>query len=136
MKMIVLATVVAMVLLGLFGTDASVGGPMGMMMVAVIAVLAAGIHDAASHRRGPLGWIVSIAAAIAGGFAAITLVGNVMMDIVMPMLRLDGSLASSRHPVKYVVFAAMGALTVLGSWAALALVDQLRQKMTRRASHG
>lgn len=136
MKMIVLATVVAMVLLGLFGTDASVGGPMGMMMVAVIAVLAAGIHDAASHRRGPLGWIVSIAAAIAGGFAAITLVGNVMMDIVMPMLRLDGSLASSQHPVKYVVFAAMGALTVLGSWAALALVDQLRQKMTRRASHG
>ena len=136
MKMIVLATVVAMVLLGLFGTDASVGGPMGMMMVAVIAVLAAGIHDAASHRRGPLGWIVSIAAAIAGGFVAIMLVGNVMMDIVMPILRLDGSLASSQHPVKYVVFAAMGALTVLGSWAALALVDQLRQKMTRRASHG
>lgn len=136
MKMIALATVIAMLLLGLFGTDASVGGPMGMMIVAVLAVLAAGIHDAAVHQRGPLGWIVSIAAAIAGGFAAIMLVGNVMMDVVMPMLNLQGSLASSQNPVKYVLFAAMGAITVLGSWAALALVDQLRQRMMRRASQG
>lgn len=136
MKMIALATVIAMLLLGLVGTDASVGGPMGMMLVAVLAVLAAGIHDAAVHRRGPLGWIVSIMAAIAGGCAAIMLVGNVMMDMVMPMLHLDGSLASSQNPLKHVVFAAMGAVTVLGSWAALALVEQLRQKLTRRPSHG
>jgi len=136
MKMIVLASAIAMLLLGLFGTDASVGGPMGMMMVAVLAVLAAGIHDAASHQRGPLGWIVSIIAAIAGGFAVIILVGNVMMDMIVPMLNLQGSLASSQNPVKYIVFAAMGAITVLGSWAALVLVEQLRQKMMRRTSQG
>ncbi len=136
MKMIALATAVAMLLLGLFGADASVGGPMGMMMVAVLAVLAAGIYDAASNRRGPLGGITSIAAAIAGGFAAIILLGNVMMDVVMPMLHLEGSLASSQSPMKYVVFAAMGAVTVFGSWGALIIVEWLRRKMMRRVSDG
>jgi uncharacterized membrane protein YeaQ/YmgE (transglycosylase-associated protein family) len=136
MKMIALAAVVAMFLLGLFGTDASVGGPMGMMMVAVVAMLAAGIQEAASNGRGPLGWIVSIVAAIVGGFVAVMLFGNVVMEMIVPMLNLNGSLASSHNPMKYILFAAMGAITVLGSWGALQIINLLRQKTVRRASEG
>lgn len=130
MKVIVLIAAVAMVLLGLFGTDASVGGPMGMMMVAVLAMLATGIFDAASHRRGAGGWIVSIIAAIAGGFVAGILVGSVLMDMIVPMLNLNGSLASAQNPVKYLLFAAMGAIIVLGSWGALQIVNRMRSRPT------
>lgn len=130
MKVIVLAAALAMILLGLFGTDASVGGPMGMMMVAVLAMLATGIVDAASHRRGAGGWIVSIVTAVAGGFVAAILVGNVLMDMIVPMLNLNGSLASSQNPVKYLLFAAMGAFIVLGAWGALQIVNRLRPRST------
>lgn len=136
MKIILLATVVAMVLLGLFGTDSSVGGSMGMMMVAVVAVLAAGIYDAAAHARGPLGWITSIVVAIIGGFAAIIIFGPVVKEMIVSNISLKGSLASSQHPIKHVAFAAIGAITVLGSWGALAIVEWLRQVRMRRVSNG
>ncbi|QUS40288.1 hypothetical protein RPMA_16680 [Tardiphaga alba] len=134
MKMIALVAMLAMLLLGVFGTDASVGGPVGMMMVALAAMLATGIHDAAAHARGPLGWIASLVAAFVGGIAAVIVFGMGLMEAILPMLHLEGSLASSQHPLKYVLFAAMGGITVLGSWGALLIVDRLRHMTARRAS--
>jgi hypothetical protein len=127
MKIIVLVAVLGVVLLQLSGglTDASVGGPLTLMMVFVLAALAVGIHDAWSNKRGVFGWIVNIPISVVGGLVTVA-VGGLMMEEMLPGMNLEGSLVSSRHPIAYVFLAAMMILTLLGAWAALWLVNRLR----------
>jgi uncharacterized membrane protein YeaQ/YmgE (transglycosylase-associated protein family) len=119
-KTIALLSVAALLLVELSGAmpRSSVGGPLTIMLIMLIAMLAVGIHDAWTKKRGPLGWIASIIASVIGGFVAASLVGMVM-DMIRPHLHLNGSLVSSQHPLLYISLAGMAILTVLGSWITL-----------------
>jgi len=117
-KIITLIAVMAMLLLSVAMPTSSVGGPLTIMLIMLIAMLAVGIHDAWTKKRGPLGWIASIVAAVIGGFVAASLV-SLVMDMIRPHLHLNGSLASSQHPLLYIALAGMAILTVLGSWITL-----------------
>jgi uncharacterized membrane protein YeaQ/YmgE (transglycosylase-associated protein family) len=119
-KTIALLSVAALLLVELSGAmpRSSVGGPLTIMLIMVIAMLAVGIHEAWTKKRGPLGWIASIVASVIGGFVAASLV-SLVMDMIRPHLHLNGSLVSSQHPLLYISLAGMAILTVLGSWITL-----------------
>ena len=124
MKTIALLAVIAMWLQDLFGTKSSVGGPMTMMLIELLAMLAVGIYDAWSNGRGPFGWIVNIVAAMIGGFAAVALTGEVM-ETIRALMQIQGSLAKSNHPLLYIASAVVAISTVVGSWGAIRMVHRL-----------
>ena len=72
-----------------------------------------------------LGWIVSIVCSIIGGFLALAL-GSLVMEAILPLIKLDGPLATSQHPMRYISLAGMMALMLLGSWGALQIVNRFR----------
>jgi hypothetical protein len=125
MKTITLLAMMAMLVLQLSGPKSSVGGPLTIMLILFVAMLAVGIHEAWLNKRGALGWIVSIVASVNGGFVAVSF-ASMAMEMILPHLDLDGSLASSQHPLAYVLNAAMAILTVLGSWITLQIVNRFR----------
>ena len=104
----------------------SVGGPLTEMFILLLAILAVGIYGAWSERRGPLGWIVSIVASVVGGVLAITL-GSMASEKILSLVHFQGSLASSQHPLLYILSAGMAIVTVLGSWIAIQIVNRFRQ---------
>jgi hypothetical protein len=124
-KAITLLAVAAMLLVEIFGPKASVGGSMSFMLVFVLVVLAVAIYEAWSNKRGAMGWIVNLFASIIGGLVAVALIG-MGMEALLPHLHLEGSLASSQHPLKYVLVAAIAIGMVLGSWMPLWAVNRLR----------
>jgi hypothetical protein len=124
-KAITLLAVAAMLLVEIFGPKASVGGSMSFMLVFVLVVLAVAIYEAWSNKRGAMGWIVNLFASIIGGLVAVALIG-MGMEALLPHLHLEGSLASSQHPLKYVLVAAIAIVMVLGSWMPLWAVNRLR----------
>jgi hypothetical protein len=127
MRIIALVGVIGVLLLDLLDVTSkgSVGGPLTLALMFLLAMLAVGIHDAWSNKRGGLGWIVSIVCSLIGGFLAVIL-GGLIMEEVLPRLNLGGPLATSSHPLRYVAPAGVMALTILGSWAALQAVNRLR----------
>lgn len=125
MKAITLLAVAAMLLVETFGTKASVGGSMSFMLVFVLVVLAVAIYEAWSHQRGATGWIANLFASLLGGLVAVALIG-MGMEALLPHLHLEGSLASSQHPLKYVLVAAIAICMVLGSWMPLWAVNRFR----------
>jgi uncharacterized membrane protein YeaQ/YmgE (transglycosylase-associated protein family) len=127
MKYITPIAIVAIVLLQLTGAipQSSVGGPMTLAMVFLLAALAVGIHDAWSNKRRVVGWIVSIVVALVGAFLAASL-GGMFMETMLQHTNLQGSLANTRDPLLYVVSAGMMLITLLGAWIALWLVNRLR----------
>lgn len=131
MKYIALIAVAAIILIQWSGAvpKSSVGGAMTVALVFLAAALSVGIHEAWTNKRGVLGWIVSLAAALVG-FVVAGLLGGTIMDIVMgmaaPHLNIEGSLAETRHPLLYIVSAAMMLFILLGSWLALRFVNRWR----------
>lgn len=127
MKIIALVAVAAILLVQFSGAvpKSSVGGPMTLFLFFVLGMLATGIHEAWSQRRGILGWIVSIVVAVVGGLVAAFL-GGMIMDVVLSTLKLEQPLASSGHPLLYIASAGMMIFTLLGSWLALKAVNRLR----------
>jgi uncharacterized membrane protein YeaQ/YmgE (transglycosylase-associated protein family) len=102
-KTIALLAVVAMLLLALGGPRSSVGGPLTIMLVLFIAMLAVGLYEAWLKKRGALGWIVNIVASVVGGFVAASL-GSMVMGMILSNLQLEGRsrprviLCSISHP--------------------------------------
>lgn len=127
MKIITLLTVMAVLLIFLTGmiSQSSVGGPLTLMLIFFLAMLAVGIYEAWQKKRGALGWIVNIPVSVIGGFVAAGL-GSMAMETILSGLHFEGSLASSQHPLLYILSAGMAILTVFGSWAALQIVNRLR----------
>lgn len=127
MKIIVPVAVAAILLLDFAGAvpDSSVGGPMTLLLACFVAALVVGMHEAWSNGRGFLGWIVSGIAALIGGFVGVSAFGMIM-ESVLVHLNLEGSLASTRHPLLYVASAGMMLITLLGSWLALLIAGRLR----------
>jgi hypothetical protein len=56
---------------------------------------------------------------------AAALVG-MAMETIIPHLHLEGSLASSQHPLLYISSVAIAILTVLGAWIPLQIVNRFR----------
>lgn len=127
MKMIALLAVIAMLLVDIFGPKESVGGAMTMGMVVILIVFVVGIYEAAANKRGLLGWIVNIVTVIVGGFIVINIVG-LLMELIIPLLHLDGSLAKSGHPIKYLLTAGIAIFVVLGTWAPILIINRWRDR--------
>ena len=125
MKTITLLAVVAMLLVGLLGSESSVGGPMTMVLVAFLIMLAVGIYEAWSNGRGPAGWIVNIVLSVIGGIVAVSLTGMAMEEIIT-QIHFEGRLAVSHHPMRYITEVAMAIFTVLGSWIPLQIANRFR----------
>ncbi|MCP3374396.1 hypothetical protein [Bradyrhizobium cajani] len=125
MKTITLLAVAAMLLLDLIGPKSSVGGSMSFVLVLVLVILAVAIYEAWSRKRGAVGWIVNVCASALGGLLVVALIG-MAMETMLPYLHLEGSLASSRHPLKYLLLAAIATVMVLGSWLPLQIINRSR----------
>lgn len=129
MKTITALTVAAMLLVAFSGPKSSVGGPMTMMLIVFIAMLAVGICEAWSQKRGAFGWILNIILSLIGGFAAVSF-GGTAIEKILSHLPIEGSLMSSQHPFLYIFLyissAAMAILAVLGSWIPLQIANRLR----------
>ena len=114
-----------MLLVGLLGSESSVGGPMTMVLVAFLVMLAVGIYEAWSNGRGPAGWVLNIVLSVIGGIVAVSLTGMAMEEIIT-QINFEGRLASSHHPMRYVAEVAMAIFTVLGSWLPLQIANRFR----------
>jgi hypothetical protein len=131
MKYITLISVAAIILIQWSGAvpKSSVGGAMTVALVFLAAALVVGIHDAWTNRRGVLGWIVSIVTAFVG-FVVAGLLGGTLIDMFMgiavPLLKIEGSLAETRHPLLYITSAATMLFILLGTWLALQFVNRWR----------
>ena len=127
MRIITLIAVTAILLLELSDAlpKSSVGGPMAMMMIFFLAVLALGLYEAWSQKRDVLGWIVSIVASVVGGFLG-SAVASVILEIMLSYLSLGVPLAESQHPLRYIASAGMMLLALLGSWIALRIANRYR----------
>lgn len=127
MKVIAPAAIPAIVLIDIAGLipTPSVGGPLALLLIVLVAMVAVGIHEAWTNGRGILGWIVNIAAALVGGIAG-ALAAGMTMDVLLSHLQLDGPLATSRHPLRYLSSAGLMTLTLAGSWLALTIVNRFR----------
>ena len=127
MRIITLIAVTAILLLEFSDAlpKSSVGGPMAMMMIVFLAVLALGLYEAWSQKRDVLGWIVSIVASVVGGFLG-SAVASVILEIMLSQLNLGVPLAASQHPLRYIASAGMMLLALLGSWIALQIVNRYR----------
>lgn len=125
MKLITPIALIAILLLTHAMPDSSVGGPLTLMLAFVLAALVVGFHEAWLKKRGVLEWIVSIVVAVVGGFLGASL-GGLALEAILPSLQLEGSLASTRHPMLYVSSVGMMLLTLLGAWLALWIVNRFR----------
>ena len=125
MKIITVIAVMVMVLIDLSDAipKSSVGGPMTMMMIVLLAVVALGLYDAWSQKRGVLGWIVSIVAAVVGGFLGAAVASGIL-GTMLSYLNLGVPLVESQHPLRYIASAGMMLLAMLGAWIALQFVGR------------
>ena len=128
MKYIAPIAVLAILLVQFSGVvpQSSVGGPMTIALVFLAAALAVGINEAWTKKRGVLGWIVSIATSLAGGFFAASEIGDLVVGPMLALLNPGSSLAATGGPLLYVSLAGMMLLTLLGSWIALQIVNRWR----------
>jgi hypothetical protein len=127
MKYIALIAVIGILLLQLTGAIplSSVGGPMTLALAFFAALLAVGIHEAWTKKRGVLGWIVNIVVSLVGAFLAANL-GGMVMGIMLSLVNPDKSLAATGGPLLSVALAGMMVVTLLGSWGALWIVNRWR----------
>ena len=125
MKIIALLAVIVCLLFDIFGTKSSVGGPMTDLLIAFVTMLIVGIYEAVSEKRGPLGWIVNIVAALVGGFVGIWLF-SIVLETTMTLIHFEGQLATSTHPLRYIASAGIAIFTVLGSWIPLKIINRFR----------
>lgn len=123
MKIITLLAVLAVVLVDVFGSKSSVGGPMTDWLVSVLVMLAVGFHQSASNKRGPLRFLANIVLAIVGGMVGLWVM-SIALEAAMDLVHFQGKLATSNHPLRYIADVAMPLFTVLGSWMAIQIVDR------------
>ncbi len=127
MRIIAPAAVAAVVLIDVLGgiPASSVGGPLILLLISVIAMLAVGVHEVWASRRGVGGWILSIILALVGGIGG-AFAASIILEAILPYLHLEGLLATSRHPMRYLSTAGMMLPVLAGSWGALQSVSRLR----------
>ncbi|WP_296578840.1 hypothetical protein [Phreatobacter sp.] len=102
---------------------ASVGGPLTIGAVILGIILAVGIHEAWTRRRGPFGWLVNLLVATIGGLLGAQL-GGFAAAMSLPY---TGSLAAAGGVVFAVALVASVLCAIAGAWAAIELVNRWRQ---------
>ena len=127
MRTIVPVAVAAIVLIDVLGGIpwSSVGGPLTLLLISIVAMLAVGVHEAWASGRGIGGWILNIILALAGGIAGAFAAGMIL-EAILPYLHLNGPLATSRHPMRYLSAVGMMLLVLAGSWGALQIANRVR----------
>lgn len=127
MKIIALLALLAVTLLGLSGAipHSSVGGPMTLLMVFLLAALIVGLYEAWSKKRGVLGWIVSIIAAVVGGILGAA-AGSPLFDAALTIIKPQGALFETKSPLFFVLLNVQMIFTLLGSWITLWVVNRFR----------
>ena len=128
MKIIALFAVAVILLVDVFGSKSSVGGPMTDLVVSLLIVLAVGIYESRSKGRGPLGWAVNIVLAVVGGMVALSLMATAL-ETIMTAIHFEGKLTTSHHPLRYIADVAIPVVTVLGSWIPLQIVNRIAQRL-------
>lgn len=104
----------------------SVGGALVIAAAAILGSLAVAIHEAWTKRRGVLGWIVNIVVSFAGALLIAPLAGGVMVALLLPFMDGASSLAAAGGARMSVALSGQMALTLLGSWGALWLLNRWR----------
>jgi hypothetical protein len=125
-KTITLLAMAAILLVDVFGSKSSVGGPMTDLLVSFLVMLAVGIYE--SWGRSPLSWIVNIVLAIVGGLCALSLMG-MTLEMAMSAIHFEGKLATSDHPLRYIADVAMPVFTVVGSWLPIRIVNRIALRL-------
>lgn len=127
MKIIALLALLTVTLIGFGGAipQSSVGGPMTLLMVFLLVALIVGLYEAWSKKRGVLGWIVSIIAAVVGGILGAA-AGSPLFDALLTIIKPQGALFETRSPLLFVFLNGQMIFTLLGSWIALWLVNRFR----------
>lgn len=87
-----------------------------LLLAGAALAAAVGLYEAFKHKRGVMGWIVSIVASVVGG----VLVGAALPQLVILALRPDGPAAL------YFGLAGVVAGVLVGSSAALSIVNRFR----------
>ena len=126
MKTITLLTVLALFLVAWDAPQASVGGPITIFAVLLVAMVAVGVLEAWQKKRGALGWIVNIVVALFAGIVAAN-IGSTLIEMIILRVHFQGSLMSSQSPLLYLFMAGLAILTVFGSWIALQGVNRFRK---------
>jgi len=128
MKYIMPIAVIGILLLQLTGSIplSSVGGAMVIAVAVLVGTLAVAIHEAWTKKRGVLGWIVNIVVSFVGAFLVAPLGGMVMVMLLFPFMDGSSSLAAAGGPQMSIALAGQMAITLLGSWGALWLVNRWR----------
>lgn len=98
---------------------------MTIAAVVFIAVLAVAIHEAWSHKRGVLGWLVNVPIALVGAYLAAELGGLVMGTLLM-LVKFEGSLAQTQGPLLYASLILMVLFPLLGAWGGLQIANRFR----------
>ncbi len=128
MTYIVLMAVIGILLLQWNGAipQDSVGGAMVIAAAVFIGALAVAIQEAWTRKRGVLGWIVNIVVSFAGAFLVAPVGGLAMVILLAPFMNGASSLAAAGGPQMSIALAGQMAITLLGSWGALWLVNRWR----------
>jgi len=128
MQYIMLIAVIGVLLLYWAGAIplASVGGAMVIAMAVLVGTLAVAIHEAWTKKRGVLGWIVNIVVSFVGALLVAPLGGMVMVMLLFPFMDGSSSLAAAGGPQMSIALAGQMAITLLGSWGSLWLVNRWR----------
>jgi hypothetical protein len=127
-KTITLFTVAAILLMDLFGSKSSVGGPMNDLLVAFAVMLAVGTYEA--WGRGPVGWLVYSILAVIGGVGALFFV-SLAIEATVSALRFQGRLAALVPPLRTTADVVMPIAMVLGAWLPLQILNSDKRFKTR-----
>lgn len=116
-------------ILALQATDsipaASVGGSLVIAMAFFLGAFVVAIHEAVVKRRGLLGWIVNIVVSFVAVFFTAQIAGIVVVAMLAPFMT-GSSMAKTGGFVMSIGLALGMVVTLLGSWAALQLVNRWR----------
>lgn len=127
MKYIMLTAVIVVLALQLTGgiPQSSVGGPLTLGFVLIVAALAVGAHEAWTAKRSPLGWIINLPVSLIGAVLAASLF-SVGMETMLMYVNLEGSLIATGNPLLYLLLAGTTLITLCGSNVALSIINRFR----------
>ncbi|MEO8651608.1 MAG: hypothetical protein ABI391_04840 [Hyphomicrobiaceae bacterium] len=125
MKYIALIAVIGILLLHSSGAVEPTNVAIAYGLAALAAAPAVGIHEAWTKKRGVLGWIVNIVVSLVGPVLFAPLGGMVVVLILSPFMD-KSSLAATGGAVMYFAAAGIMLITLLGTWAALWIVNRWR----------
>lgn len=104
----------------------SVGGALVIAAAVIFGSIAVAIHEAWTKKRGALGWIVNIVISFVGALLLAPLGGAVMVMLLLPFMDGASSLAAAGGAKMSVALAGQMAVSLLGSWGALWLLNRWR----------